>query len=206
MAQDASQRWNRTDGVLIAPGTTPEAVADAFAADGAEWIHVVDLDGAFAGESRNGDAVRSIVACFPGHVQLGGGIRTAQSVERWFDLGVARVVIGTAALENPQTRMMNMLALYVLARSLSVAMSGAAMVALYFVAQVAAGLVQLWLSDSPLPVVGASGAIFGLLGTADEILISGRVGDVGERIAAERAAARERVGWIMDIYLLRKQR
>ena len=44
------------------------------------------------------------------------------------------------------------------------------------------------------------------LGTADEILISGRVGDVGERIAAERAAARERVGWIMDIYLLRKQR
>lgn len=68
---------------------------------------------------------------------------------------------------------MNMLALYVLARSLSLAMSGAAMVALYVVAQVAAGAVQLWLSDSPLPVVGASGAIFGLAGA--EIAIAARI-------------------------------
>jgi phosphoribosylformimino-5-aminoimidazole carboxamide ribotide isomerase len=83
-------------------GDDPAAQALLFAEAGAGHLHVVDLDGAFAGESRNGDAVRSIVACFPGHVQLGGGIRTAQSVERWFDLGVARVVIGTAALENPQ--------------------------------------------------------------------------------------------------------
>lgn len=68
---------------------------------------------------------------------------------------------------------MNMLALYVLARSLSVAMSGGAMVLLYFVAQVAAGIVQLWLSDSPYPVVGASGAIFGLAGA--EIAIAARI-------------------------------
>ena len=68
---------------------------------------------------------------------------------------------------------MNMLALYVLARSLSIAMSGAAMVLLYAVAQVAAGMVQLALSDSPYPVVGASGAIFGLAGA--EIAIAARI-------------------------------
>jgi phosphoribosylformimino-5-aminoimidazole carboxamide ribotide isomerase len=72
-----------------------------FANAGAGHLHVVDLDGAFAGASVNGDAVREIVRRFPGHVQLGGGIRTRASVEGWFDLGVARVVIGTAALEDP---------------------------------------------------------------------------------------------------------
>ena len=82
-------------------GDDPAAQALAFAQAGAGHLHVVDLDGAFAGESRNGEAVRGIVASFPGHVQLGGGIRTRASVERWFDLGVARVVIGTAALEDP---------------------------------------------------------------------------------------------------------
>ena len=83
-------------------GDDPAAQALLFADAGAEHLHVVDLDGAFAGESVNGDAVRGIVAAFPGHVQLGGGIRTPAAVEAWFDLGVARVVIGTAALENPQ--------------------------------------------------------------------------------------------------------
>ncbi|WP_174292874.1 1-(5-phosphoribosyl)-5-[(5-phosphoribosylamino)methylideneamino]imidazole-4-carboxamide isomerase [Sphingomonas bacterium] len=83
-------------------GDEPAAQALAFAQAGAGHLHVVDLDGAFAGESRNGEAVRGIVAAFPGHVQLGGGIRTRESVERWFDLGVARVVIGTAALEDPE--------------------------------------------------------------------------------------------------------
>jgi phosphoribosylformimino-5-aminoimidazole carboxamide ribotide isomerase len=83
-------------------GDDPAAQAMLFAAAGAGHLHVVDLDGAFAGESRNGDAVRAIVQRFPGHVQLGGGIRTPESVEAWFDAGVARVVIGTAALENPQ--------------------------------------------------------------------------------------------------------
>lgn len=82
-------------------GDDPAAQAMLFAEAGAEHLHVVDLDGAFAGQSVNGDAVRAIVARFPGHVQLGGGIRTAHAVEAWFDLGVARVVIGTAALENP---------------------------------------------------------------------------------------------------------
>ena len=82
-------------------GDDPAAQARAFAEAGAQHLHVVDLDGAFAGESRNGEAVAAIVAAFPGHVQLGGGIRTRESIERWFDLGVARLVIGTAALEDP---------------------------------------------------------------------------------------------------------
>lgn len=83
-------------------GDDPAHQATLFAAAGAGHLHVVDLDGAFAGESVNGEAVRAIVAAFPGYVQLGGGIRTPQSVEAWFDAGVARVVIGTAALERPQ--------------------------------------------------------------------------------------------------------
>lgn len=83
-------------------GDDPAAQAMQFADAGAQHLHVVDLDGAFAGESVNGAAVRAIVERFPGHVQLGGGIRTPGAVEAWFDLGVARVVIGTAALEKPQ--------------------------------------------------------------------------------------------------------
>ena len=82
-------------------GDDPAAQAMLFANAGAGHVHVVDLDGAFAGRSVNGDAVAAIVGRFPGHVQLGGGIRTRDAVERWFALGVSRVVIGTAALEDP---------------------------------------------------------------------------------------------------------
>ncbi|HEY0623517.1 MAG TPA: 1-(5-phosphoribosyl)-5-[(5-phosphoribosylamino)methylideneamino]imidazole-4-carboxamide isomerase [Sphingomonas sp.] len=82
-------------------GENPAAQAEAFAKAGATHLHVVDLDGAFAGESINGGAVAAILARFPGKVQLGGGIRNRAAVERWLDMGVARVVIGTAALEDP---------------------------------------------------------------------------------------------------------
>ncbi len=82
-------------------GDDPAAQAMLFADAGAEHLHVVDLDGAFAGESVNGEAVTAIVERFSGHVQLGGGIRTAEAVAAWFDCGVSRIVIGTAALENP---------------------------------------------------------------------------------------------------------
>jgi phosphoribosylformimino-5-aminoimidazole carboxamide ribotide isomerase len=83
-------------------GDDPAAQALLFAEAGAEYLHVVDLDGAFAGQAVNAGAVEAIVRAFPGHVQLGGGIRNRASIERWFDLGVSRIVIGTAALENPQ--------------------------------------------------------------------------------------------------------
>jgi phosphoribosylformimino-5-aminoimidazole carboxamide ribotide isomerase len=82
-------------------GDDPAAQAVLFAEQGAEYLHVVDLDGAFAGKAVNASAVERIVAAFPGHVQLGGGIRDRAGIERWFDLGVSRVVIGTAAMENP---------------------------------------------------------------------------------------------------------
>jgi phosphoribosylformimino-5-aminoimidazole carboxamide ribotide isomerase len=82
-------------------GDDPAAQASAFAAAGAEWLHVVDLDGAFAGESVNATAVASILEAFPGKVQLGGGIRSRAAIDHWLDLGVSRVVIGTAALEDP---------------------------------------------------------------------------------------------------------
>jgi phosphoribosylformimino-5-aminoimidazole carboxamide ribotide isomerase len=83
-------------------GDDPAAQAMLFAEAGSDYLHVVDLDGAFAGAAVNGDAVASIVATFPGHVQVGGGIRTMAAVEGWFERGVARIVIGTAALTDPQ--------------------------------------------------------------------------------------------------------
>lgn len=80
----------------------PVAQALAFAEAGAQHLHVVDLDGSFAGRAENREAVEAIVRAFPGYVQLGGGIRTPEAVEGWFDLGVARIVMGTAALKDPQ--------------------------------------------------------------------------------------------------------
>lgn len=82
-------------------GDDPAAQAVIFAEAGAQHLHVVDLDGSFAGSAQNREAVEAIVAAFPGYVQLGGGIRTRADVESWFDAGVARIVIGTAALKDP---------------------------------------------------------------------------------------------------------
>ncbi len=83
-------------------GDDPAAQAMIFSEAGAEHLHVVDLDGSFAGESRNREAVEAIIERFPGYVQLGGGIRDAKGVEDWFNLGVARVVMGSAALKDPE--------------------------------------------------------------------------------------------------------
>ena len=83
-------------------GDDPAAQALLFAQAGAEHLHVVDLDGSFAGRAENRAAVERIVEAFPGYVQLGGGIRTREAVEGWFDIGVARIVMGTAALKDPE--------------------------------------------------------------------------------------------------------
>ncbi|AKH44082.1 phosphoribosylformimino-5-aminoimidazole carboxamide ribotide isomerase [Altererythrobacter atlanticus] len=83
-------------------GDDPAAQARIFADAGAQHLHVVDLDGSFAGRAENREAVEAIVEAFPGYVQLGGGIRDASAVEGWFKLGVARVVMGSAALKNPE--------------------------------------------------------------------------------------------------------
>jgi phosphoribosylformimino-5-aminoimidazole carboxamide ribotide isomerase len=80
----------------------PAAQAGLFRAAGATHLHVVDLDGAFAGDSRNAAGVKAALSGFGGgKVQVGGGIRTAAHVEGWLAAGVWRVVMGTAALDNP---------------------------------------------------------------------------------------------------------
>lgn len=80
----------------------PAAQARAFADLGFRWLHVVDLDGAFAGKSVNGDAVRAIRRTIDLKVQLGGGIRDRDAIDYWLGLGIDRVVLGTVALRDPE--------------------------------------------------------------------------------------------------------
>jgi phosphoribosylformimino-5-aminoimidazole carboxamide ribotide isomerase len=79
----------------------PAAQARAFAEAGCEWLHVVDLDGAFAGHPVNGEAVDAILRAVDLPLQLGGGIRTLATAADWLDRGVRRVILGTAALRYP---------------------------------------------------------------------------------------------------------
>ncbi len=79
----------------------PAAQADEFAEAGCEWLHLVDLNGAFAGEPVNTDVVEEILSQIKIPVQLGGGIRNMVTLERWLEKGVSRVVLGTVAVENP---------------------------------------------------------------------------------------------------------
>ncbi len=79
----------------------PAAQAKAFEDQGFEWLHVVDLNGAFAGESVNGAAVDAILKATKNPVQLGGGIRTLAHIESWLSRGLARVILGTVAVRDP---------------------------------------------------------------------------------------------------------
>jgi phosphoribosylformimino-5-aminoimidazole carboxamide ribotide isomerase len=79
----------------------PAEQARAFAAQGFDHLHIVDLDGAFAGKPMNAAAVERILAAVQIPVQLGGGIRNQATIEGWLDKGIARVIIGTAAVRDP---------------------------------------------------------------------------------------------------------
>jgi phosphoribosylformimino-5-aminoimidazole carboxamide ribotide isomerase len=79
----------------------PAAQARAFEQQGFEYLHIVDLDGAFAGKPMNAAAVEAILGAVKIPLQLGGGIRDRATVEGWLDKGVARVIIGTAAVRDP---------------------------------------------------------------------------------------------------------
>ena len=79
----------------------PAAQARVFVDAGCEWLHLVDLNGAFAGEPVNAAPVEAIIAACPVPAQLGGGIRDMATIERWLDKGLARVILGTVAVENP---------------------------------------------------------------------------------------------------------
>ena len=80
---------------------SPSAQALAFEHQGFQWLHVVDLNGAFEGQSVNGAAVESILKATKNPVQLGGGIRTLAHIESWLDKGLARVILGTVAVRSP---------------------------------------------------------------------------------------------------------
>lgn len=80
----------------------PGAQARAWCEAGFNWLHVVDLNGAFAGRSANADAVRQIVANARVPVQLGGGLRDLDGIEAWLEAGISRVILGSVAVKNPE--------------------------------------------------------------------------------------------------------
>ena len=82
-------------------GSDPAAQARAFQDAGAEWLHLVDLNGAFAGHPVNAAAVEAILATITIPAQMGGGIRDMATVESWLERGLSRVILGTVAVENP---------------------------------------------------------------------------------------------------------
>ena len=81
--------------------TDPAAQAQAFVDAGCQWLHLVDLNGAFAGTPVNAAPVEAILAACKIPVQLGGGIRDMATIEGWLAKGLARVILGTVAVENP---------------------------------------------------------------------------------------------------------
>ena len=82
--------------------TEPAEQAQRFEAAGFEWLHLVDLNGAFAGRPVNGDAVEAILGAVKLPVQLGGGIRNMATIDFWLEHGVRRVILGTIALKDPE--------------------------------------------------------------------------------------------------------
>jgi phosphoribosylformimino-5-aminoimidazole carboxamide ribotide isomerase len=82
-------------------GSDPAAQARVWQDAGCAWLHIVDLDGAFAGRSVNGDAVAAILSSIKIPVQLGGGLRDMDGISFWLQAGVRRVILGSAAVKNP---------------------------------------------------------------------------------------------------------
>src|SRR5437879_792984 len=93
------ERGNMARATVFSPD--PAAQARSFADAGFAWLHVVDLKGAFAGRSINGEAVEAILTATEVPIQLGGGIRDMAAIEGWLTREIARVVLGTAAVRDP---------------------------------------------------------------------------------------------------------
>lgn len=93
-------RQGRADDVTVY-GDDPAAQARDWAAQGGSELHVVDLDGAFAGTPKHSEVIRRIIEAFGGPVEVGGGLRTPDALRTVFDAGAARAIIGSAALEDP---------------------------------------------------------------------------------------------------------
>lgn len=192
-------------------GADAAAQAQAFSNAGAQWLHVVDLNGAFAGHAVNAAAVEAVIAAFAGQVQLGGGIRNRADIDRWLAAGVARVVLGTAALEDPALvreaarAQPGRIIVAVDARDGMVATRGWAQVSALAVADLGrrfedAGVAALLFTD-----VGRDGLLRGVnleatLALARAVTIpviaSGGVADIGD-IAALRAHAHEGIAGVV---------
>lgn len=80
----------------------PAAQARSFAEAGFDWLHIVDLDGAFAGATANEQAIAAILQATPARTQLGGGIRSLDAIDAWLGRGVDRVILGTIAVKDPE--------------------------------------------------------------------------------------------------------
>ena len=93
------QAWRHGSGNRLQ--YNPGAQAKAFENQGFKWLHVVDLNGAFEGQSVNTSAVEDILANTSNPVQLGGGIRTLDHIAHWLEKGITRVILGTAAVRDP---------------------------------------------------------------------------------------------------------
>ena len=94
-------RQGRAEDVTVY-GDDPAAQARDWAAQGGRELHVVDLDGAFAGTPKHAEVIRRIIAAFGGPVEVGGGLRTPEALDAVIDAGVTRAIIGSAALEDPE--------------------------------------------------------------------------------------------------------
>ena len=94
-------RQGRADDVTVY-GDDPAAQASDWRAQGGQELHVVDLDGAFAGEPKHAEVIRSIIEAFGGPVEVGGGIRTPEALAAVLEAGAARAIIGSAALDDPE--------------------------------------------------------------------------------------------------------
>lgn len=79
----------------------PVGAAQRWEAAGARWLHVVDLDGAFSGAQANADSIRRLIAAVSIPVEVGGGVRDVDTIQRWLDAGAARVILGTIAVTRP---------------------------------------------------------------------------------------------------------
>ena len=173
----------------------PAAQARGWQAAGCRWLHVVDLNGAFAGRAVNGAAVAAILAAATVPVQLGGGIRDMAAVERWLQAGVRRVILGSAAVRDPALvrqacrRFPGQVAIGIDARDGSVATDGWAATSALAAADLAGRFADAGVAAIIYTDIGRDGMLTGLnleqtaalaQISAAPVIASGGVGSLGD--------------------------
>jgi phosphoribosylformimino-5-aminoimidazole carboxamide ribotide isomerase len=186
----------------------PAAQARAWQREGCAWLHVVDLNGAFAGRAVNGEAVAAILAAATVPVQLGGGIRDLAGIERWLAAGVARVILGSAAAKNPALVLEacrlypGRIAVGIDARHGMVATEGWAETSALAAGELARRFEDAGVSAIIYTDIGRDGMLGGLNldetlalagGISTPVIASGGVGTLDDLAALRRAAAGSRI-------------